>query len=78
MESVISFNGCIIPSKIFILLTSGFLFPSLGMLFVDKFSVSNIWFLCVCAQSCPTICDPMDSSLLDSSVYGISQARILE
>ena len=29
-------------------------------------------------QSCPTLCDPMDCSPLGSSVYGISQARILE
>ena len=30
------------------------------------------------AQSCPTICDPMDCSPLSSSVHGILQARILE
>ena len=30
------------------------------------------------AQSCPTLCDPMDSSLPGSSVYGIFQARVLE
>ena len=30
------------------------------------------------AQSCPTLCNPMDSSLSGSSVNGISQARILE
>ena len=30
------------------------------------------------AQSCLTLCDPMDSSLPDSSVYGIFQARIPE
>ena len=29
-------------------------------------------------QSCPTLCDPMDCSLLGSSIYGIFQARILE
>ena len=29
-------------------------------------------------QSCPTICDPMDSSLLGSAIHGIFQARILE
>ena len=29
-------------------------------------------------QSCPTLCDPMDSSPPDSSVHGILQARILE
>ena len=30
------------------------------------------------AQSCPTLCDPMDCGLSDSSVRGILQARILE
>ena len=29
-------------------------------------------------QSCPTLCDPMDCSLPDSSVHGILQAKILE
>ena len=29
-------------------------------------------------QSCPTLCDPMDSSQLGSSIHGILQARILE
>ena len=30
------------------------------------------------AQSCPTLCDPMDCSLLGSSVHGIFQAIVLE
>ena len=30
------------------------------------------------AQSCPTLCDPMDCSLLGSSVHWIFQSRILE
>ena len=30
------------------------------------------------AQSCPTLCDPVDSSLPGSSVHGIFQARVLE
>ena len=30
------------------------------------------------AQSCPTLCGPMDCSLPGSSVHGIFQARILE
>ena len=40
--------------------------------------------VCVCvracsvAQSCPTLCDPMDCSLPGSSVHGIFPARILE
>ena len=38
--------------------------------------------VCVCvlvdAQSCLTLCDPMDYSPPRSSVHGIPQARILE
>ena len=37
--------------------------------------------VCVCVkslQSCPTRCNPMDCSLLGSSVCGILQSRILE
>ena len=30
------------------------------------------------AQSCPTLCDPMNYSPPDSSIHGIFQARILE
>ena len=30
------------------------------------------------AQSCTTLCDPIDCSLPGSSIHGISQARILE
>ena len=29
-------------------------------------------------QSCPTLCDPIDSSPSGSSVHGIFQARVLE
>ena len=30
------------------------------------------------AQSCPTLCDPMDCCLPGSSIHGIFQARVLE
>ena len=32
----------------------------------------------VCAQSCLTLCDPVDCTPSGSSVYGILQARVLE
>ena len=35
-------------------------------------------FCCLVTKSCPTLCDPMDCSPPGSSVYGISQARVLE
>ena len=43
----------------------------------------DVWvkFCCSCclvAKSCMTLCDPMDYSLPDSSVHGISQAGTLE
>ena len=34
--------------------------------------------VCLAAQLCLTFCDPMDCSLLGSSVHGLLQARILE
>ena len=34
--------------------------------------------LCLVAQSCPTLCDPMDCSPPGSSGHGILQARVLE
>ena len=30
------------------------------------------------AQSCPTLCDPMNCSLSGSSIHGIFQAKVLE
>ena len=30
------------------------------------------------AQSCPTLCDPMDCGLPASSIHGIFQAKVLE
>ena len=35
-------------------------------------------YVCVHAQSCPTLCNPIDCSPPGSSVHGIFQARILE
>ena len=33
---------------------------------------------CSVAQSCPTLCDPLDCHLPDSSVHGVLQVRILK
>ena len=55
----------------------------------DK-NISIHIYICVCvcvqvyesesevAQSCPTLCDPMDCSPPGSSIHGILQARTLE
>ena len=36
------------------------------------------WQFSSVAQSCPTLCDPMDCSLPGSSIHGMFQARVLE
>ena len=40
--------------------------------------ISYVYMCVLVAQSCPTLCDPMDYSPPGSSVHGILQARILE
>ena len=47
-------------------------------LYVSLFSNCSILLLCVCAQSCLTLCDPTDYSPPGSPVHGIFQVRILE
>ena len=44
---------------------------SIGMICSDAAAAKSL-------QSCPTLCDPIDSSLPSTSVPGILQARILE
>ena len=38
----------------------------------------HLYTVVLVTQSCLTVCDPMDCSPPGSSVYGISQARILD
>ena len=45
---------------------------------VIRVGLSPVVCACMPAQSCLTLCDPMDCSLPGSSVRGIFQARILE
>ena len=47
-------------------------------LYTGPHSLINFLFVCLVAQSCLTLCNPMDCSPPGSSVHGISQARILE
>ena len=45
---------------------------------VNIVSLTKMWMRMHVAQSCPTLCDPMDCSLPGFSIHGILQARILE
>ena len=68
---------------------SSFLFFCLCLQQKDKKTLCHVNLLLLCwiglfdigtevAQSCPTLCDPMDCSLPGCSVHGIFQARVLE
>ena len=48
------------------------MFDNWAMLTVISESESEV------AQSCPTLCDPMDCSLPGSSAHGIFKARVVE
>ena len=57
-----------------------YIFHHSFLLYFKKFSFMNncsVQFSSV-VQSCLTLCDPMDNSLLGFSVHGIFQARVLE
>ena len=49
-----------------------------GSIQEEDIAIINIYVVKVLvAQSCPTVCDPVDCSTPGSSIHGISQARIL-
>ena len=83
-----SFVFFLIIDSISILVIELFIFSIFGLIFGDctflaicPFYWHIVAHTCVYAkllQSCPTLCNPMDCSLPDSSVHGTLQARILE
>ena len=46
-------------------------------MFIQDGLLWNVY-VCLVAHSCPTLCNPMDYSLLDSYACGVLQAKILE
>ena len=56
--------------------SESYLFESFGEIFKSIKYCSKV--KSEVAQSCPTLCDPMDCSLLGSPIRGIFQARVLE
>ena len=49
-----------------------------GLISVLREGLPDVVCTCACAQSCPTLCNPMNFSLPGSSAHDIFQARILE
>ena len=72
--------GLVKVYKAFIRLASGAFSVPLLMFMSEAFSVLFFYFSekSEVAQSCLTLCDPMDCSLLGSFVHGIFQAIVLE
>ena len=73
-------NACLEPSNkqnLNLWYTSNFLHSIYIVLDITDITSNLCVCVCVHAQSCPTLWNPMGYSLLGSSVHGISQARIL-
>ena len=71
MESQLQHTGSVLRGKGSLLWHAGF-----SLVVVCGLSCPTPWI--EVAQSCLTLCDPMDCSLPGFSVYGIFQARVLE
>ena len=63
---------CVRPSPKHLSLDSSFVYRQMSK--INKEAVVVV----LVAKLCLTLCDPMDHNLTDSSVHGISQARMLE
>ena len=74
LDSILKSRDITVPSKC--CLVKAMVFPVV-MYGCESWTIKKA--VCVLvAQACLTLCDPMDCSLLNSSVHGIFQARILE
>ena len=71
---------CSSASDILLLIHSRLFLISIILLFASAYSFFNSSESdeSEVAQSCPTLCDPMDCSLSGSSIHGIFQTRVLE
>ena len=71
LQPLIAFIPCIVSTS-FILSENSHTIPAIPCNSPPSLKESEV------AQSCPTLCDPMDCSLSGSSVHGIFQAIVLE
>ena len=55
----------------------GIVGPAIYRVSLGWFLICEVMFECLVTQSCLTLCNPMDCRSPDSSVHGISEARIL-
>ena len=55
-----------------------YLYKIIWLTLIENAFITGCLLACLCAQSCLTLCDPTDRSLLGFSVHGIILARILK
>ena len=77
LEAMIS-SPCQIPDLTACKITTSTNISTLIHFAVKLFPLDTGVLMCPCAQSCLTLCDPMDCCPPGSPVHGILQARILE
>ena len=65
---------CVRPSPKHLSLDSSFVYRQMSKINKE----AGVGVVVLVAKLCLTLCDPMDHSLTDFSVHGISQARMLE
>jgi len=71
-------GSSVYSASVFLHLSSALLSPSGPASLALPCHSFCLFFFSVCAQSCQTLCDPVDYSPPSSSIHGILQARILE
>ena len=75
LDSIFKIRGITLPTKV--RLVKAMVFPVV-MYGCESWTVKKAEGEGEVAQSCPTLCNPMDGNLLGFSIHGILQARILE
>ena len=75
LDSIFKSRDITLPTKV--RLVKSMVFPVV-MYGCESWTIKKAEIESEVAQSCPTLCDPMDCSPEGSSVHGVLQARILE
>ena len=75
LDSILKSRDITLPTKV--RLVKSMVFPVV-MYGCESWTIKKAEIESEVAQSCPTLCDPMDCSPEGSSVHGVLQARILE
>ena len=75
LDSILKSRDIVLPTKV--CLVKAMIFP-VFMYGCENWTIKKAAAAAKSRQSCPTLCDPIDGSLLGSPIPGILQARTLE